>query len=434
MTDVEANLTDEVESVAVDTTNADEGLESVETPEAGETPETVDAAETPRLPALPGKAPGPLQATDSFALAGRSVMWSQVERLLARETVIRDPAESDALRRYRVATRRLRAAIRLFRPAYSTRDTRPLREGLSDLADVLGAVRDIDVRLGHLKAWAADRGGAAAEAVRPMIEEWVRDRERAAAALARELDARRHRRLLERLVAFVTATSAEKTGGSPRRPGRLTVDRTASSLWTSFETVRAYGPAIPWADLRTLHEVRVEAKRLRYAIEFLSPILGPDHRLLVERLVALQDHLGALNDAAVEAAAVRSFLSERHLSLTDEQRAAAAAYLDDRERAAGRLRRGVRRVWRPIAGIAFAKRLGRVVVVRPVAAPSPASGPSPARGRGSATASPDRPGARQGSGPRAARPSRLAGDRAGSGRARPAGSRHRPPGPSPATA
>ena len=392
-----------------------------------EPPETVEA---PRLPSLPAGKPGRLQATDSFASAGRSIMWTQVERLLAKETVIRDAAETDALRRYRVATRRLRAALRLFRPAYATRDMRPLREGLSELAEILGAVRDVDVRLAHLKVWTAEREGGSAEPVLPMLEAWTRDRERAAAALARELDARRHRRLLDRLVAFVTATRAETTGG---RPGRLTVDRAASSLWTSFETVRAYGPAIPWADLRTLHELRVEAKRLRYAIEFLSPILGADHKPLVERLVALQDHLGALNDAAIEAAAVRSFLAERHLSLTDEQRAAAAAYLDDRERAAGRLRRGVRRVWRPIAGITFARRLGRAVVVTPVAAPSPI-GPSPSRGRGSSTAILDRPGARQGSGPRAARPSRPAVDRGGTGRARQAGSQRRPPGPSPATA
>lgn len=404
-------------------------------PAAAETPDTVDetpeTVEAPQLPSLPSRKPGRLQATDAFASAGRSVMWTQVDRLLARETVIRDPAESDALRRYRVATRRLRAAMRLFRPAYATRDTRPLREGLSELADLLGAVRDVDVRLAHLKVWTAERDGESADAVLPMLDEWARDRERAAAALARELDARRHRRLLERLVAFVTATKAETTGG---RPGRLTVDRAASSLWTSFETVRAYGPAIPWADLRTLHELRVEAKRLRYAIEFLSPILGTDPTPLVERLVALQDHLGALNDAAVEAAAVRSFLAERHLSLTDEQRRAAAAYLDDRERAAGRLRRGVRRVWRPIAGITFARRLGRAVVVRPLAAPPPPSGPSPSRGPGSATANPDRPGARQGSSPRAVPPSRPTGDRGGTGRGRQAGSRRRPPGPSPATA
>ena len=61
--------------------------------------------------------------------------------------------------------------------------------------------------------------------------------------------------------------------------------------------MRAYGPVIPWADLPTLHALRVDAKRLRYAIEFLAPVLGPRHELLVERLVALQDHLGALNDA-----------------------------------------------------------------------------------------------------------------------------------------
>ena len=310
-----------------------------------------------------GAAPAPIEGGDPFAAAGRKSMWLHVQRLLAREAAIRDPAETDALRRYRVATRRLRSALRFFRDAYADRETRSLRNALSDLADLLGDVRDLDVRVEHLDRWSRDRPDDAPADVEPLLASWGRERNEAAAALVRELDSRGHRKLLERLIGFVEAATPQAPAED--RPGRLTRDRAASSIWSAFENVRAYGPIIAWADLPTLHALRVDAKRLRYAIEFLAPVLGPRHELLVERLVALQDHLGALNDAATTADAIRAWLRDGHVTLATGQRAAIAAYLVEREREAARLRRGVGRTWRPIAGVTFARRLGRAVVVAP---------------------------------------------------------------------
>jgi CHAD domain-containing protein len=291
-------------------------------------------------------------------------MWAQVDRMLAREEAVRDPSETDALKRYRVATRRLRAALRVFRDAYPAGETKPIRKGLSGLADTLGTVRDLDVRLEELDRWAKGQGGDAHEAIEPLRRALAARRQAAAAALARKLDSRGHRRLIGELVDFVTALERE-TGAAAATPERSVRDRAASSVWTAYEVVHAYVPVVRWADLPTLHRLRIEAKRLRYTIEFLGELLGPGRELAVERLVALQDHLGALNDATLAVAAIRGFLGERHGALTPEQRAAIVAYLGDRERELGRLRRGVGRAWRPVAGVTFARRLSRVVVSQP---------------------------------------------------------------------
>jgi CHAD domain-containing protein len=147
----------------------------------------------------------------------------------------------------------------------------------------------------------------------------------------------------------------------------MTRDRAASAIWAAYEEVRAYVSVVRWADLPTLHGLRIHAKRLRYAIEFLGDVLGPERGWLIERLVALQDHLGALNDADLAVTAIRSFLAQHHARLAPEQRAAIAGYLADRERVRNRLRRAVGRVWRPVVSAGFARRLGRAVVVRPTA-------------------------------------------------------------------
>ena len=315
------------------------------------------------LPSL-GPEPGPILATDSFAAAGRKAMWVQVDRMLQREEAVRDPEQADALKRYRVATRRLRAALRVFRDAYPGRETKPIRTGLSELADALGAVRDLDVRVEEVDRWARDRDGDLGQAIAPLRKSLAAQRRDAAASLARKLDSRSHRRLIAGLVGFVTALEPE-IGPHPGAPDRATRDRAGSSVWTAYEQVRAYAAIVRWADLPTLHALRIEAKRLRYTVEFLANQLGPEKDLLVERLVALQDHLGALNDATLAVAAVRSFLGEHHAALSPEERAGTISYLGDRERELSRLRRGVGRAWRPVVGITFARRMARAVVSRP---------------------------------------------------------------------
>ena len=80
--------------------------------------------------------------------------------------------------------------------------------------------------------------------------------------------------------------------------------------------------------------------------------------------MAIQDHLGALNDATVTAAAVRTFLEQQQMRLAPAQRVEIVAYLDDREREARVLRRATGRPWRAVNGITFARRLARTAIVR----------------------------------------------------------------------
>src|SRR5262249_31943707 len=149
-------------------------------------------------------------------------------------------------------------------------------------------------------------------------------RRAAAAALAQQLDGRAHRRLMTALVGFVTAIEPE----APHQlgaPNRTAGDRAASSVWMAYEQVRAYATIVRWADLPTLHGLRIEAKRLRYTVEFLGTMLGPEQAWLIERLVAVQDHLGALNDSTLAVTAIRTFLGERHATLEPAEQAATVA-------------------------------------------------------------------------------------------------------------
>jgi CHAD domain-containing protein len=116
-----------------------------------------------------------------------------------------------------------------------------------------------------------------------------------------------------------------------------------------------------WADVETLHELRIAGKWLRYTLEFVREPLGPDATPLITRVVALQDHLGLMNDANVSAHMARTFLVEHAGELSSHESAAIGRYLVDRERDVARLRRTIGRPWRGVAGVGFRRSLGRVV-------------------------------------------------------------------------
>ena len=66
-------------------------------------------------------------------------------------------------------------------------------------------------------------------------------------------------------------------------------------------SVRKRGDDLSRLEPKQRHELRIRAKRLRYAAEFFGPLHGHKHRRaeFLARLKQLQDLLGELNDVAV---------------------------------------------------------------------------------------------------------------------------------------
>jgi len=313
--------------------------------------------ERPRIAV--GRTPG-VEATDPLAEAGRKVMAFHLERLMSREPGTREGADPEPLHQMRVATRRLRAAWRTFDEAFDRRRTRRFRRPLRRIAAALGAVRDLDVLIDGVAAYRAGLEPEPALSLEPLLDELRGRREHARAELVTALDAPGFGRWLHAAVAFVTTVGA---GGLPARSGepRSVRELAPARIWVAYGRLIAYEPIVPWADVPTLHGLRIEGKRLRYALEFFREALGPGVDDLIARVTALQDHLGFLHDADVAGAVARDFLAAHAATLTPEQRHAIGSYVQSRDAELRRLRRAVGRPWRGVSGVLFRQRLGRVL-------------------------------------------------------------------------
>jgi CHAD domain-containing protein len=316
-----------------------------------------DVAVPPRLAV--GKSPG-VVAEDHVAEAGRKVMRFHLARMLEREPGVRSGDDMEEVHKMRVATRRQRAAWRMFGDSYRKGRTKPYRTGLRDIARRLGAVRDLDVQLEGATTYLGDLPVAEQRAVEPLVAEWRQHRDDARALLLRELDSPGYGRLIDDYVDFVRTDSAAVTPVGATAPHRVR-DTAPSRIWAAYEQVRAYEPVLRWADIPTVHDLRIASKWLRYSLEFVQEALGDDALPLIDRVTNLQDHLGLINDADVSASMARTFLVEHASQLSQPESAAIGRYLVSREREVARLRRSIGVPWRGVAGAAFRRSLGRVV-------------------------------------------------------------------------
>ena len=341
-------------------------------PEAGEAEESLrDSGRAEDAPAPgtaftsiavrpPGKTPG-LTREDLFAEAGRKILRFHFARMLAHEESTRDGSDPEELHDMRVATRRMRAAWRVFGSAFRRGRARRMSAHLRIVGTRLGAVRDLDVLIDGLNAYGATVSPADRAGIVPLIAAWEIERDDARILLVRELDSVAYHQWANAYGHFVVT---EGLGAlpplSPVAPARVR-EMAGSRLWKAFEEMRAYESSLRWADLATLHQLRIAAKRLRYAIEFFREGLGADTSLVLPRIVALQDHLGALHDAEVGSMRARTFLVESSGQLAEAEIAAIGRYLTSREREMARLRRTVSRSWRGVSSLSFRRSLARAI-------------------------------------------------------------------------
>ena len=179
--------------------------------------------------------------------------------------------------------------------------------------------------------------------------------------MLRELDSTAYVRLVEDYRVFVaTEGAAALVPATPVAPHRVR-DTAASRIWLAYEQVRAYEAVLRWADIETVHQLRIAAKWLRYTLEFFREVLGPDVDVLIPRVVALQDHLGWLHDADVTIALTRQFLVATAGTLSRDETQAIGTYLALQERELAKLRRTMGVPWRAVSGAPFRRLLGRAV-------------------------------------------------------------------------
>ncbi|MFC7763601.1 CHAD domain-containing protein [Catellatospora bangladeshensis] len=263
------------------------------------------------------------------------VVRAGVARVLAHDPLVRLdeplPGGDTAVHQMRVGCRRLRSDLRTFGRLVDPRWARPLRAELRWLADRLAGPRDAEVLRARMHETAAADPLVPLDAADLARLDTIlaHRRDEAYGELQEALRTRRYLVLVQRLTAATRRLPLLSAAGEPAAailPGL--VARPWRRLVKGGHGVPGAGRLAPDAPDVDWHQVRIHAKRARYAAEAAQAAGDPRLAPLARKLAKLQNLLGEHADAAM-AAETWLALGEAHPDL-----APTCAHLAARERAA----------------------------------------------------------------------------------------------------
>jgi CHAD domain-containing protein len=224
----------------------------------------------------------------------RHAIATAVSRLDAHEPALWTERDPEAVHQARVATRRLRSDLGTLRDFVDAPWARQLRAELRWFGGELGQVRDVEVLRERLTLHAGLLPDPDADAARSAIRRLDADHVRARTELLRTLRepryAQLHRALHDAVVEPKLAPAAALRAADAL-PGAV------KPIWRKLRrAVDALGPAPSDA---ALHQVRIRAKRCRYAAEVAIPVIGRPAREFAAALTHVQDVLGEHQDGTV---------------------------------------------------------------------------------------------------------------------------------------
>jgi len=248
-----------------------------------------------------------------------AVLRRHLAAVLWHEAGARLGEDAEPLHDMRVATRRMRAALRLFAEVLPARITDRLRRELRALGQALGRVRDLDVQIAQIESWRSALITVEPAALDPFLDLLRARRQAARGELIALLDSPRYARLTAFLRAWLVRGPARGRPGVAvpiRSAGPELVRRARRQVVRQGEAIEPTSPAADY------HRLRILGKRFRYALEFLEPVYGPPARTLIRALVEVQDILGLHQDAQVCMAALPALAREAGSELPQSARLA----------------------------------------------------------------------------------------------------------------
>jgi CHAD domain-containing protein len=236
----------------------------------------------------------------------RHAIARSVAQILRHDPGVRLGEDPEDVHQLRVGTRRLRSDLRTFARVLDPERVASIRAELGWLAALVGAVRDNDVLAARLRTSGGTLPNADGAAVAALLSRLARQAETARTAMLDAMRSPRYLCLLDSLVSLAGNPPLIDATLTARSPARAAA-RLAGRPWRRLAGAVAALPADPRDD--ALHQIRILAKRCRYAAEAVAPLVGPPAERFAAAVADVQTVLGDHQDTVVGEAWLRDAAS-----------------------------------------------------------------------------------------------------------------------------
>ena len=211
--------------------------------------------------------------------------------------IIRDD-DSEFLHQYRVALRRCRALISLLKPLFWPEQKEMLKIELKTLMQKTNLLRDLDVFLFKMDDYFASLDHRYHQGLTCFFDELQDQRKQAYKIVKKWLKTQDYEQQCQLIKGLLNEMKS-----NPTQAGHESgLDFGKHVIWKHFNTVQELCNIIEsHSPDETLHQLRISGKKLRYLLEYFSPVFPPKTaKEQIKHLKQLQDELGNFNDTSIQ--------------------------------------------------------------------------------------------------------------------------------------
>ncbi|MEI6215033.1 MAG: CHAD domain-containing protein [Desulfuromonadales bacterium] len=217
--------------------------------------------------------------------------------------------DTEFLHDYRICLRKIRSVLSLVKEVYPAEETRRMRTILGDLARQTNRLRDLDVYLLAREEYCGLLPPELRPALKGMFEDYAAERKVVVRHTVAKLSAHATRQKLRKIEAYFSEENPHKPSTAADLPVGPLVFRCIYKRYRKICRIAA-GIGAETPD-ETVHEVRIECKKLRYLLEFFSELIAKDDGAAMQKMLRrLQSRLGDFNDASVQQKSLLTYFEQ----------------------------------------------------------------------------------------------------------------------------
>ena len=244
---------------------------------------------------------------DQTARSAAEVIYKQLlEAMHVNLPGVLADLDSEFLHDFRVAVRRTRSGLSLIKDVLPPAVVEKYKKDFAYLGQVTGPTRDLDVYLLYEDEYKARLPETLQDGLHSFFENLAALRVQEQRTLVKELKGPRVEEILSSWQAYLESGDTQ----SAPLADRPVIDIAKKIIYRRYKRVLKDGLAITeQTPDREIHRLRIQGKKLRYAIEFFASLFPVhDVAIAIKRLKKLQNYLGDFNDLSVQQDVLRDHL------------------------------------------------------------------------------------------------------------------------------
>ncbi len=257
----------------------------------------------------------------SYRLLACQYLRDQLDALAREIRGIRKNEDIEPVHRARVASRRMRAALRMFEDCFSSKPFDKWRRRVRNLTKGLGAARDLDVQIEFVETFlegleSKDRRH------RPGIDRLLlrlrQHRDAVQPRVLKTVDALEKGYALAEMHGELAKILFTLRGRDVKIQSPFVFQQAAGHIGARKHDLLANEHTLTDAeDARGHHQLRIAAKRLRYTMEICDPAYGGQLGSAIKAVKRLQSLLGDIHDCDVWVQNIEVFMNGERLRAID---------------------------------------------------------------------------------------------------------------------